>query len=81
MCKVAGVVLRGDARRRVHVQAVLGSGLGVGGSAHVRKANARLGGAHAALQWTRHGEIATRAAAERRRAVFQVLGWPTGYGT
>ena len=77
-CPAVEAVLHGMARRRARVRAVLGSGLGRWGSACVRKATARLGRARAALQWPRHSEVAVRAAAEHRCAVFWVLGWPMG---
>ena len=74
-CPTAEVALRGMARRRARVWAVLGSGLGRWGSACVRKATARLGRARAALQWPRHCAVALRAAAEERhRAAFWALG-------
>ena len=50
------------------------SGLGFGcwGFYVVRRAKAHIGGVRAALQGTRHGEVAARAAAERGHAMF----WP-----
>ena len=73
-CTTAGAALRGGARRRARVQVALGSGLGAGGSARVRKAKARLGEARAALRWACHGEVAVRAAAERRSGHVSAAG-------
>ena len=73
-CPAAEAALRGVARQRARVRAILGSGLGRWGSACERKATARLGRARAALQWPRYGAVAVRAAAERHRAAFWALG-------